>query len=86
MGGQCHKRYGYRGGRTSQAEQILEQAQTSRSRHRKEQTWSGERMTESGETTEAAVQPTEQSTGGTGRHRMAGVRMQDKIVLETIRR
>lgn len=53
-------------GRTSQAEQILEQAQTSSEQTSKEQTWSGERMTESGETTEAAVQPTEQSHGGNG--------------------
>ena len=53
-------------GRTSQAEQILEQAQTSSEQTSKEQTSSGERMTESGETTEAAVQPTEQSNGGNG--------------------
>ena len=53
-------------GRTSQAEQILEQEQTSSEQTSKEQTWSGERMTESGETTEAAVQPTEQSHGGNG--------------------
>ena len=53
-------------GRTSQAEQILEQTQTSSEQTSKEQTWSGERMTESGETTETAVQPTEQSHGGNG--------------------
>lgn len=53
-------------GRTSQAEQILEQTQTSSEQTSKEQTSSGERMTESGETTETAVQPTEQSHGGNG--------------------
>ena len=57
-------------GRTSQAEQILEKetAQTSST-----QTSSGERMTESGETTEAAVQPTEQSNSGNGQTPDGGI-------------
>ena len=71
-------------GRTSQAEQILEQAQTSSEQTSKEQTWSGERMTESGRRQKRRCSRRNNPTGGTGRHRMAGVRMRDKIALETI--